>query len=87
MTAAEYAKIRNAEEAKKKATYDMNVKKAGKFLGFDDFYNKRGTDADGAWLKAPGRGHTFAKTKYDYSGGKDETKGWSDAVGSIFGNK
>lgn len=87
LTAAQYAKIRKEEEAKKKAKYEMNVKKAGKFLGFDDFYNKRGTDADGAWLKAPGRGHTFAKTKYDYSGGKDETKGWSDAVGSIFGNK
>ena len=44
------------------------MNKAFKYQGFDQFYLKRGTNPDGAWLKAAGRGHTFAKTKYDYSG-------------------
>lgn len=84
LTPEQYRKIREEEAKKKEANYNKNVAKAGKYLGFDEFYEKRGTDSNGAWLKAPGRGHTFAKTKYDYSGGKDETKGWKDAMGSIF---
>ena len=87
MSADEYRKVRAADAAKAASTYDYNVKKAGKFLGFDDFYNKRGTAEGGAWLKSAGRGHTFAKTKYDYSGETDETKGWGDAIGNIFGGK
>ena len=85
LTAEEYKKVRDADAAKAAAKYDFNVKKAGKFLGFDEFYQKRGTDPTGSWLKAPGRGHTFAKTKYDYSGAKDDTKGWRDSIGTIFG--
>ena len=86
LSADEYRKVRAADAAKAKAQYDKNVKKAGKFLGFDEFYEKRGTTEGGSWLKAPGRGHTFAKTKYDYSGQSgDQTKGWKDAMGSIFG--
>lgn len=87
LTAEEYRKIREADAKKAESNYEKNVKKAGKFLGFDEFYQKRGTDLSGAWLKAPGRGHRFAKTKYDYSGAKDDTKGWGDAIGSIFGKK
>lgn len=68
LTKAQYEKIR-AEDAKKKASnYEKNVKKAFKYQDFDQFYLKRGTQEGGAWLKAAGRGHTFAKTKYDYSG-------------------
>ncbi|KAL7567783.1 hypothetical protein ACA910_000536 [Epithemia clementina (nom. ined.)] len=87
LTLAEYQKIREADDAKAKANYEKNVNKAFKFQSFDSFYNKRGTAENGAWMKAPGRGHTFAKTKYDFSGSKDETKGWKDAVGDIFGKK
>ena len=85
LSADEYRKVRAKDASKAKAKYDYNVKKAGKFLGFDEFYQKRGTDPSGTWLKAPGRGHRFAKTKYDYSGSSgDQTKGWGDAIGSIF---
>ena len=84
MSAEEYRKIREADAKKAAANYEKNVKKAGQFLGFDEFYQKRGTDPSGSWIKAPGRGHRFAKTKYDYSGSKDDTKGWRDSIGSIF---
>lgn len=66
MSLADYQKVRAADDAKKAANYDKNVKKAGKFLGFDEFYLKRGTSEGGNWLNAAGRGHTFAKTKYDF---------------------
>ena len=85
LTADQYRSVRAADAAKAKARYDKNVAKAGKYLGFDTFYNKRGTAEGGSWIKAPGRGHTFAKTKYDFSGEKDDTKGWGDAIGNIFG--
>lgn len=68
MTAEQYKKVRAADQKKKDETYKRNVSKAFKFQDFDQFYLKRGTNPDGAWLKAAGRGHTFAKTKYDYSG-------------------
>jgi len=80
----EYKKVRAADEAKKASNYQKNVAKAGKFLDFDKFYEGRGTAEGGNWLKAPGRGHTFAKTKYDFSGEQDDTKGWGDALGNIF---
>lgn len=53
---------------KREANYKRNVGKAFKFQDFDAFYLKRGTQEGGTWLKQAGRGHTFAKTKYDYSG-------------------
>lgn len=87
LTLSQYQKIRDGDAQKKAAKYQKNAAKAGKFLGFDQFYEKRGTAEGGSWLKAPGRGHTFAKTKYDYSGSQDETKGWGDAVGNVFGKK
>jgi hypothetical protein len=64
----QYKKIRAADQAKKDNNYKKNVSKAFKFQDFDQFYLKRGTSEGGSWLKAPGRGHTFTKTKYDYSG-------------------
>ena len=84
LSKAEYEKVRAADAAKSNANYQKNVAKAFKFQGFDEFYNKRGTTEGGNWLSAPGRGHTFAKTKYDFSGEKEDGKGWSDAIGSIF---
>lgn len=74
MTQAQYQKIRDQEDAKKGANYQRNVAKAGKFIDYTDFYLKRGTEVGGSWMKAAGKGHTFAKTKYDFSGGKDEQK-------------
>ena len=68
LTAEQYKKVRAADQAKKDAGYKKNVAKAGKFQDFDQFYLKRGTEEGGAWLKSAGRGHTFTKTKYDYSG-------------------
>ena len=87
LTLEQYKKVRAADEAKKDAAYQKNVAKAGKFIDFTDWYVKRGTSEGGSWLKSQGRGHTFAKTKYDYSGQADDTKGWGDAMGNIFGKK
>jgi hypothetical protein len=74
LSAAEYQKIRDRDEAKKNANYSKNVAKAFKFTDFTQWYLNRGTSEGGKWLNAPGLGHTFAKTKYDYSGGKNEQK-------------
>jgi hypothetical protein len=88
LTADQYKKIREQELKKKDANYQKNVNKAFKFTDFTDWYVKRGTSEAGAWLKAPGKGHTFAKTKYDYSGGKDDAKKFeSFTSGSIFSGK
>lgn len=70
LSLAQYQKIREAEDAKKAANYDKNVKKAFKFLGFDEFYSKRGTDLNQSWVKSPTKGHRMAKLKYDYEQGK-----------------
>jgi hypothetical protein len=74
LTQSQYNSIRNQEKAKKDANYAKNVAKAGKFLDFTDFYLKRGTGEGGDWLKKAGRGHAFVKTKYDWSGKKNEVK-------------
>ena len=68
LTADQYQKIRDQESAKKEANYQRNVAKAGKFLGYDEFYLKRGTSTDFSWKKG-GNGHRFAKTKYDWGKG------------------
>ena len=65
LSPAQYDKIRKAEAAKKEANYKRNVQKAGKFLGYDEFYLKRGTDLNGAWKKSPTLGHRMAKLKYE----------------------
>lgn len=74
LTAAQYNSIRQKEAAAKQAKYEEKKSKAFKFLDFTDFYLKRGTSEGGSWLKAPGRGHEFVKTKYDWSGKKDDVK-------------
>ena len=71
LTAAEYEKFRAQEAAKKQANYERNVKKAGVFIDYTDWYKKRGTDTNQAWAKDVNKGHRMAKTKYDWSGGKD----------------
>ena len=86
LSPAQYDKIRKAEAAKKEANYKRNVQKAGKFLGYDEFYLKRGTDLNGAWKKSPTLGHRMAKTKFDYSGKKNDAKPFAPK-GSIFGKK
>lgn len=68
LTPEQYKKVRATDTAKKDSTYKKNVAKAFKFQDFDQFYLKRGTSEGGSWLKSAGRGHTFTKTKYDYSG-------------------
>lgn len=68
LSAEQYKKVRASDSAKKDNNYKRNVGKAFKFQDFDQFYLKRGTSEGGSWLKKEGRGHTFAKTKYDYSG-------------------
>ena len=72
LTREQYAKIRADADAKKEANYQKNVKKAGIFTDYTDFYLKRGTSENGDWMKLPNRGHLMAKTKYDWSG---ETEG------------
>jgi len=74
LTASQYNALRTKEQAKKDANYQRNVAKAGKFLDFTQFYLKRGTEEGGKWLKDAGRGHEFVKTKYDWSGKKNDAK-------------
>ncbi|KAL3943717.1 MAG: hypothetical protein SGBAC_002224 [Bacillariaceae sp.] len=66
LTAEEYNKIRSTEAAKKKANYERNVKKAGIFVDYTDWYLKRGTDNSQKWAKSVTKGHEMAKTKYDW---------------------
>ena len=66
LSASEYQKIRDRDAQKKAANYERNVKKAGVFEDYTEFYKKRGTDTAQAWYKSPTRGHRMAKTKYDF---------------------
>lgn len=54
LTKAQYEKIRGAEKKKKDDNYQRNVKKAGIFTDYTDFYLKRGTDLQGDWKKTVG---------------------------------
>mmetsp|Transcript_1998 Transcript_1998/g.2952 ORF Transcript_1998/g.2952 Transcript_1998/m.2952 type:complete len:162 (+) Transcript_1998:35-520(+) len=74
MSKAEYEKIRAGDKAKKDANYAKNVAKAGKFTDYTAWYRKRGTDTNDSWVKSATKGHEMAKTKYDWSGGKDAPK-------------
>lgn len=76
LSAAQYNAIRDKETAKKKANYDRNVAKAGKFLDYTKFYTERGTDTNQSWFKSVTRGHRMAKTKFDWSGKTDPQKGY-----------
>lgn len=77
LSAEQYDKIRKNEQAKKDANYQRNVAKAGKFTDFTQWYKKRGTDISDAWIKGVNRGHDMAKTKYDWSGQKQEVPTWT----------
>jgi hypothetical protein len=92
LTKAQYEQIRAKDQAKKDASYKNAVSKAFKFTDFTEWYKKRGTSEGGSWLKEAGKGHTFTKTKYDYSGtGKapmgDAKVPEAFTVKSIFGKK
>ena len=56
------------------------------FIDFTEWYKKRGTGEGGNWLKAPNRGHQMAKTKYDWSGEKNDAPLWT-GVGNVKGKK
>merc|ERR1712039_111716 len=74
LTAEQYAKIRGADAKKKADNYARNVKKAGVFEDYTEFYKKRGTDISEAWAKSVTKGHRMAKTKYDWSGSQDNAE-------------
>merc|ERR1719384_1191968 len=76
----QYAKIRADEQKKKEANYKRNVAKAGIFQDYTDFYTKRGTDTNESWNNSVTKGHTMAKTKYDWSGLSD-TPQWAKKPG------
>ncbi len=89
LTKEQYAKIRADADSKKAANYEKNVKKAGIFTDYTDFYLKRGTSENGSWMKLPNLGHRMAKTKYDWSGETDgETPMYTGVrAQSFFGGK
>ena len=72
MSADQYNKIRANEIKKKADNYAKNVKKAGVFEDYTEFYLKRGTDVGEKWSKSVTKGHRMAKTKYDWSGDSDK---------------
>lgn len=92
LTLAQYEKIRKEQQTKKDENYQRNVKKAGIFIDYTDFYTKRGTELSGAWKKSVTLGHNMAKTKYDWSG-TSEAKVYDGSVKNekfvqdIFGKK
>mmetsp|Transcript_1536 Transcript_1536/g.3272 ORF Transcript_1536/g.3272 Transcript_1536/m.3272 type:complete len:166 (-) Transcript_1536:222-719(-) len=77
LSKAQYEKIRSEKDNKRDANYQMNVKKAGKFLDYTEFYTARGSDEGGSWMKLPNLGHRMAKTKFDWSGEKNEVPTWT----------
>jgi len=77
LTKAQYEAIRADADQKKAANYQKNVKKAGVFQDYTAFYMKRGSDENGAWMNLPNRGHEMAKTKYDWSGEKNDAPVWT----------
>jgi len=88
LSKSEYEAIRKKDAAKASSNYQKNVAKAGKFLPYDDFYLQRGTDLSGGWKKTVTLGHRMAKTAFDWSGEKDETKKFEAVKApSIFGKK
>ena len=91
LTLAQYENLRKDQQKKKDENYQRNVKKAGVFIDYTDFYTKRGTELSGAWKKSVTLGHNMAKTKYDWSG-TEEAKVYDGSVNDkfvqdIFGKK
>jgi hypothetical protein len=83
LSKAEYEKVRADAGKKKDANYQKNVKKAGIFQDYTDFYMKRGSEENGSWMKLPNRGHDMAKTKFDWSGETNQNPAYT-GVGNIF---
>ena len=79
LTKAQYEKIRGEEKARKEANYKAKMAKAGIFEDFTAWYKERGTDLDQSWIKSVTKGHTMVKTKYDWSGTKDN-RPWANVV-------
>lgn len=86
LSAADYANLRKKEAAKKESNYQRNVKKAGVFEDYTEFYVKRGTDTKQAWAKDINLGHRMAKTKFDWSGKKVSATTTAEVKGK-FGKK
>merc|ERR1712194_289723 len=63
--------LTKAQYEKKAANYQRNVKKAGVFEDYTEFYTERGTNENGGWMKLPNAGHRMAKTKFDWSNSDD----------------
>ncbi|KAL7532653.1 hypothetical protein ACHAXR_004762 [Thalassiosira sp. AJA248-18] len=82
LSKAQYEAIRNQQDSKKAANYQKNVAKAGKFIDYTEFYLARGTEEGGNWMKLPNLGHRMAKTKFDWSGEKEDKPGYT-GVGAI----
>merc|ERR1712157_364412 len=61
LTAEQYAKIRGADAKKKADNYARNVKKAGVFEDYTEFYKARGTDTNESWSKSVTKGHRMAR--------------------------
>uniref|UniRef100_A0A7S2YM18 Uncharacterized protein n=1 Tax=Entomoneis paludosa TaxID=265537 RepID=A0A7S2YM18_9STRA len=87
LTKEQYAKIRAGEQAKKAANYEKNVKKAGVFEDFTDWYAKRGTELGQDWKQKVTLGHQMVKTKYDWSGTADAKKFESTTNTNVFAAK
>jgi hypothetical protein len=81
LTAAQFNKVRADASKKKSARYDMNVKKAGVFEDYTEFYLKRGTDKKQDWKNSGTLGHRMAKTKYDWTGLSDKPLWAKDVKG------
>lgn len=91
LSLAQYEKIRKEQQKNKDENYQRNVKKAGVFIDYTEWYTKRGTDLSGAWKKSVTLGHSMAKTKFDWSG-TQEAKVYDGSVNDkfvqdIFGKK
>jgi hypothetical protein len=89
LSASQYTSIRNKESAAKDANYKKNVKKAGIFEDFTQFYLDRGTDTSQKWAKSVTNGHRMTKMKYDFDTFKDGKKydGGNEAVKKGKGKK
>jgi hypothetical protein len=61
LSAKQYAELRSKEAKKKRENYERNVKKAGIFIDFTEWYKERGTDLKQTWKKDRNLGHTMAK--------------------------
>jgi hypothetical protein len=65
LTKAQYESVRAKDQAQKNSNYARNVKKAGVFEDYTEFYIKRGTDTNQSWKKSATLGHRMTKLKYD----------------------